>query len=157
MYGSQLATSAKATRPWPTTVIAGSKRAAALGEDPGERADEGDVAGPLAVAAAEVVDAADELGVEPEPGAEREAAAVDAAERDPPLGASSRRACARDRVARKPSARGRTLVAAARDEADGHVAVEAVDDLVEAAVAAEDVDPLVPRRGRLGELGGVPR
>ena len=122
-----------------------------------ERPDEDEVARTLAVLAAEVVDAPDELGVEPDAGAEGEAAAVDAPERDALLALRSGPARAAHATGSRgsPSARESTLVPPPGDEAHGHVGLEAVHDLVEGAVAAEDVDALVGVRRRRRQLGGV--
>ena len=89
----------------------GAEPAASLREDAGERPDEGDVARPLAVRATRRVDAPDELGVEPEPSAEGEPAAVDTAERDRALAvAPASRAAHASGSRGRPRARVSTLV-----------------------------------------------
>src|SRR4029453_18126479 len=143
-----------------------------LREDPGESPRESDVARPTSALPADGVDAANELGVDPEAAArakdlgvdteaaaEREATAVYPAERDRPLGGGT---CERPRrcdgVARHAECARHDARRAAGDEPDRHVAVEAVDDLVVAAVSGEDVDPLgLPATGGPGDSGGVER
>ena len=111
VYGSAFATSANAARPWPRSRAPGrSERASRRGVLTAVQAKR--VTRPPAVGApAARVHPADQLGVETDPGGEREAAPVRAPERDPPRppGRVSRRAAATGSRG-SPRARGSTLV-----------------------------------------------
>jgi hypothetical protein len=127
----------------------GLEARAPLGEqaDGGQREAQVARAPPLA-GAAERVDAPDELGVEPDAGAEGEAAAVRAAEPDPPCPPGGELRGRAQRVARQPERTRQHARPATRHEPERRPVVGAVDGLVEAAVAGEDVDRRRPP-GRL--------
>src|SRR6185436_20281471 len=116
---------------------------AALGEDSRQGARKGEVTRALARRPPERVDAAHELGVDPETAAEGEPAAVDPPERDPPLCPRRReRPRGRDRVTRDAERAREDARRPARYEPDRQVAFEAVVDFVGAADPREDVDAL---------------
>src|SRR6185503_703572 len=99
----------------------------ALGEDSRQGARKGEVARALARRPPERVDAAHELGIDPEAAAEREPAAVDSPERDPPLCPRRReRPRGRDRVTRDAERAREDARRPARYEPDRQVAFEAV-------------------------------
>ena len=126
------------------------------GDDLRHRPGVAQVAGPLAVRRApERVDGADELGVEPDAGAEREPPPVDAPERDAARLPARDALGGSDRIARKPERPRQDAGAAARHEAERRLAVRAVDRFVEAAVAREHVDRVGVAAGLAGELGRV--
>jgi hypothetical protein len=119
---------------------------------------EREVARPLSVPVAALVDPPHSLGVDPDARAEAEPPAVDAAERDPARPSALERV--RDpprsvlRIARQAERTRQHARPAARDEADQDIAVDAVEDLVEAAVAGER-DDRCRRRSIARELGRV--
>ncbi len=131
---------------------------AAADQDARQRADEGDVPRPAPVSPAELVHPANELRVEPDAGAERETAPVDAPQGDQPFApGAGQQPGARNRVTREPERAGQDTRPTPRDKADEDAPVEPVHDLVVEAVAAEGVEPLVLVHGRGGEVGSVAR
>ena len=102
---------------------------------------EGDVARSPAVRfPPELVDLADELGVEAETRAEAEPPAVDATEADSPHLALGDAPRGSDRVPRKPERTREDARPASRQEAERHIERDAVQHLVVRPVAAEHVD-----------------
>ena len=131
-----------------------SEPASILGQEAQHRQHERNVAR-AAGARAMRLDPAHELGVEPDPGVEAEAAVVDASERDRPRAAlleRLRQPLGRlDRVAGQAQSARHHARPAAGDAAERRrLGAEAVQRLVEAAVAGVDED-------RVGVLGGLAR
>ena len=141
VYGSQLATSAKAADPAPSISTQGSETSAALRDGFRRLPREGEVVRTAALeAASELVHAPDDLRVEPDARGEPEAASVDPPERDAPRAVRLRgprhgRPGSVDGVAREPQGAGEDARAAAGREPDRDVLVEAVQRFVEASVA----------------------
>src|SRR5207245_5249462 len=112
--------------------------------------------------ASEAVEPPHRFAVEPDPGGEAEAAAVDRTERDAPRAALRDRepdhARGRDGVTWQPERPREDAGAAARQESERKSAVGPVQRLVVGAVAGEDDDRIDAGRGALGrELRRMPR
>jgi hypothetical protein len=111
------------------------------------------------LAATELVDAADRLRVDADPGGEGEAASVDAAHRDAAAAPGEQRVrdvrSRGDRIGRDTERTREHARPTAGDEADRHAVADPVQDLVEAAVAGVDDDRVAVGLAR--ELGGVAR
>ena len=133
-----------------------------LDEQARERAHEGEISRPRPVGRpAAVVDSPDDLRVDSNPCAEREAPVVDPAGGDPAEAIRLQRICQLlgrpYRVARQAERARQNARAASRDEAERQVvSLDAVQGLVEAAVAGED-DHGIRVAGLTGELDRVSR
>ena len=108
-----------------------------------------------------LVDAPNELGVEPDAGREREPPPVHAPERDAPRAASLERRGELlrrlERVARQSERARQHAGAPARHEPDRHRVAQAVQHLVEPAVAGEHDDGVEVAAEHRRQLGPVPR